>query len=325
MTSLTISYRNLSSQQQRVHHLFNSIFTCIERHGCLIIISYALLKAMSVLIRCFTGRMHLFFSIPAARSYTLPAVTFINIIAIIVESVELSSPPIIGPLNSWQHNSWAVSSSLPFDFTDNRLIKLSLAYLLYSYSPNILCFITRSTSLYLSYFYLLTCINSEMSNILQKEKITHRQLLINLLEGLIDVFESLSSFMPFVWMLYCSGPGLCLLLSIINTPLSAASSTRIYMVMHSCNIVILLLVLFIIGRLQKHMHATVVTCSRTIHGRNRILSHQLQKRLDYVLKRRPSVWFIFLIDRSLILSYIGSAITFSTLLIQDPDDLNEES
>ena len=328
-------------------------------HHC-IIIGYLVLKSIAVFIGCFLAQdstFDIFSFISAAGSYLAPSMTYIlvsyrlrrindnidvflnqsritltrsspvvrkmrnmNIISLILTALEWTAHLTLGYISLLPAKSWVVQSSLMFDFNVNRQIKLTLAYIIHVYTSLTLCYIAKTTFLYLSYLFLLMEIKSHLLDVIQTQRIADYDSLLNSLDALTDVFESSFSFMPFLWLLYCSGPGLCFILAHLkekNPSHPHRLSTRIYLAVHVCNILILLLILFIISRWQEDMNSRVVACNRRIRsGICPPLCHRLQKRLAQVMARNTTVWFILPIDRCLILSYIGSAISFSTLFIQ---------
>lgn len=250
-----------------------------------------------------------------------------NIVALVLMTIDWAAQLIIGFISLRQPDSWVLKSTLPFDFGLPEKIKILLVVILYMYNSIALGFICKTTSLYSCYIHILMSLRESVLSMMLTRTNIHHDHIIDSVDYLMDKFETSLSFLPFLWLFYCSGPGLCFILSHLNINHGSAAndlSTRIYFIVQTCNIIILLLVLYIISSWQEKMDSDVILFRRFLRSsRNDSLSPDVLERLSSVLTRRPTVWFIWPIDRSLILSSVGSAITFSTLFIQMKEQSDE--
>ena len=213
--------------------------------------------------------------------------------------------------------NWVFSRTKLINFALTEPIRPFVSYLFYLHDSLANCFISSTTSLYLIYYYLLIRIKRATLDTFNTRIIHNPDVLIDRLDEFIDTFESLFSFLPFIWLTYCSGPGLCFILDLIITSKQYDKSTSVLIVVHCFNMLALLSSLFVISYWQEGIERQEVLFSRQVALRgSRMFSQTSQEHFSRVLRRKVTVWFIVSIDRSLILAAIGSAITFSTLFIQ---------
>lgn len=191
-----------------------------------------------------------------------------------------------------------------------------IAYLLLCFELLGFILIPMSTSIYLTYFNILHSTRLYVLQTLKKCSPNDALYCLNSLEDLIYVFESILSLLPLHWLFY--GLFSCLIFVLSNPYMLDDHLTSIvYFCFQLAVILFILTSLLIISRKQEEVDVKVASFLKNFIGTAKTRStKEILARIEKVLTKRVTVWHIFPIDRSLILSYIGSAITFSTLFIQ---------
>lgn len=216
-------------------------------------------------------------------------------------------------------NSWIVRKIIPVKTNINPVIEKTLGLSSYAFESFTVNYIPLSISLYLCCFRMMLFFKESA---LKKVFSSNHQSLgfdLNKLDDLIDSFEAIMSVMPFNWLAYCLSTGIWTILIFLtpNATLGMNYSERqIAIVYQSINILMVLATLFVISKWQENMDETVKSFTRIFEDRIYSVHFRLIDRINEVLKRKVTVWLICPIDRSLIMTYIGSTITFSTLFMQ---------
>lgn len=177
-----------------------------------------------------------------------------------------------------------------------------------------LVYIPLSSSLYLTYFFMLIHLKKTIVKMIDPSRVDTLLQQLDELEELQITLESTLSIVPLIWLAYGIGPGLVSMLIIAQTnELGSTTATALFTAHHSVNIVLIVTSLFIISKEQEEVVKSIRFLNK-FHWRR--FNCTVVTRIREVIKERVTVWNIFSIDRSLILGYIGSAITFSTLILQ---------
>ena len=240
-----------------------------------------------------------------------------NIASVVVIMTEYLAHITMGYLTTGDSNNWIVNQFVPIDLGLNPYVKLTLALSLFFFDAISMSFVPIMMSLYMSYNYSLDQFKISALNMINARQFHQLTNFVSSLDEIMDTFESYFSFIPFSCLLYCGGPNLCFILSTHeHGDDGLKSAAQVFLAISCFNILLLLSLLFISSFWQENIDKKIASINRKIAFTGEPQpTHQLQESLN-ALKRRPTIWFIFPIDRPLILSCIGSAITFSTLFIQ---------
>lgn len=243
----------------------------------------------------------------------------LNIVSVLIISTEYFCHLAMGFVVHADSNNWVVKQFMPIKSGVNPNVRLIIAYGLFAFDALAMCFVPITMSLYQCFYYSLNHLKTEALNMIGTRQLGDLANFVFSLDEMMDTFESFFSFIPFSYLLYCGGPNLCFILTTHDSQVGKddeRTSALIFIAISYFNIFLVLSSLFICSLWQDKVDQKVASINRNIAltGEPR-LTFQLQQILN-VLRRRPTVWFIFSIDRQLILSCIGSAITFSTLFIQ---------
>lgn len=182
-------------------------------------------------------------------------------------------------------------------------------------------YIPLSVSLYLFYYRLLIAVKQRVLS--QMQHASCRKSIIQQLmrlEDFINLFESVLSPLPFNWFAYNIGPGLCYLLSLLKpiNPNDRLSpwQRNLFTSMVLCNFIFTTLAILQICRWQETLNIQVNSFTWMIDENSPGDNSRLIYRINHVLKRKVSVWNTYAIEKSLILSYTASALTFSVFFMQ---------
>lgn len=217
-----------------------------------------------------------------------------------------------------KHN-WLVNRTLPFDQGNSTTNKV-IALVSYVYEVIATNYIAISASIYLCYFKVLLFIKNSVIKTIDPFNPLQSQCLLDQLDELMDQVESIMSILPGDWLVYGLLSGATFILSLMAPDVVIGENwieRTISITVHINDILAVVVVLLCICLWQEQFIQSVKLWHRnTRHRMLRKIHFRLADRIDEVLKRPVSLWFIRPIDRSAIVAYIGSTITFSTLFIQ---------
>lgn len=217
--------------------------------------------------------------------------------------------------------NWSVKRNFPLETPLGLFVESVISLIVYPYEALVVTYIPISTSIYIFFYASVISLKKVVIETLTSHTTCDRLRILNQLDDLIACFEDHLSLLPFNWLGFCLGPCLCYLLLFVGTSdavlLDSATEIFIQVYIQIGNILITLLVLFVISKWQESVDKSVDDTLRSMETAITSPLHlHVINRAQRVLKRQVTTWFICSINRSLILSYIGSAITFSTLFIQ---------
>ena len=211
--------------------------------------------------------------------------------------------------------NWLVKHTFPVPTPLGPGVESVLGYLVSMFEYMIKNYIPVSASLYLGYYELLIAIKGRvLQNI--SFSTTHKSIYEQLreLDTFMDTFESSLSILPLNWLAYNVGPGLCYMQSFLyyEDDEIVWLQIPIFVVITCFNFIFIIFVLYLINEWQEQFDEKVnVFGWRIEEDIPSLTNFRLIDRVEKIMKRRVSVWHTFSIERSLILSYIGSALTFS--------------
>lgn len=213
---------------------------------------------------------------------------------------------------------WVVTQLFPIEVGLNATVEIVIAFTVYVYQAFISNYIILSTCFYLCYLkILLNCKEILLRNINSPSRLSLYGKL-NLMDDLQSTFEDTLSFTPLLWSYYGIGPCLLFLLGFSsNTEKGVTYEDQAFLVYGTLNVLITLISLFFISKWQEAFEGTL---DKVVLNLEETANSPLQityiRRIESILGKQVTLFLIFPIDRSLILGYIGSAITFSTLFLQ---------
>lgn len=215
---------------------------------------------------------------------------------------------------------WMVKRTFPTPTRFGLLCESLISITVYCYEAIVVTYIPLSASLYMFYLTLIMCLKGIALERVSSCTVDGVLQMCDQLDDVMDCFEEHLSILPFNWLGFCLGPCLCYLLLFVTSEavlLHNVAEIAIQVYIQTCNILLTLFSLFIISKWQEALDKSVDKMTRSLE-RSVCSPIQLRllDRLEKVFKRSVTIWFICPINRSLILAYIGSAITFSTLFIQ---------
>ena len=216
--------------------------------------------------------------------------------------------------------SWVIKRTIPFSSPLPPAVDTIIAYLSYAYESIGMNYITLSLAVYLSFYEFVICFKRIV--LVQLHQCNRQSFfhLLNQLEEMINIFESHLSPLPFNWLAYGISPSLCTFLSMAAPDHKAgANSLEVWMIIvhQGLNLIITLIALAFIAYRQERYNKSVDALVRLMQEDISSPLHlSMVERVRQVLSRPTTIWNICAIDRSSILAYIGSAITFSTLFFQ---------
>lgn len=191
-----------------------------------------------------------------------------------------------------------------------------IAYLFYFVDVVVFLYIPLSISLYLIFFKILMSLKLFILRGMNNCSVCVALTRLNSLEDLMVAFESHLSIVPLNWLFY--GLSACLIYILVNIhTLQLTLPIIVSFIFQMLALFELLLTLYIVSKWQEYVDTEVDAFLRLFIGSSTTqVTDKVLQRVEKVMKKRVTVWYIFPIDRSLILGYIGSAITFSTLYMQ---------
>lgn len=159
-------------------------------------------------------------------------------------------------------------------------------------------------------------IRGKTFRILESIRLNDRNSMINLLNSLQrdhDEFESLFNLNPLFWLLrrMCHAVLFLIVLQDSKTMTIAYS----FIIQQSYLIVALLVIHFIRNKITAHGEQILEKYSGIISP-TREASYYVCRLIDRAYNKDFTVWQMFIINRSLIASYISSVVTFSVLIVQ---------
>lgn len=262
-------------------------------------------------IDCFMSNLNINISDSRAYIANVRRMSLFCAIAIIVR-LTIQMIPAVRAFN--ETNNFMVQraflQSLP------HIVASTLGFIMYSIEDFSMSFIFLSTSIYLIFFKILISIKLILLKKMNQCNISSVLWQLDRLEDLSTMFDSILSPLPFDWMNFCLSGSLVIVLSVYKVLPSSVDLT-VYYVAQAVDICITLISLFLICKWQEHLDFEVDRVLRPWQSAStNYQTDKILKRIKAVMKTRVTVWHIFNIDRSLILAYIGSAVTFSTLFMQ---------
>lgn len=223
----------------------------------------------------------------------------------------------LGDIFSMIHvpRNWLVRHTFPVPTSLGSLTETIIGYLIALFECMIKNYIPLSASLYLCYYKLLLSIKEKVLHNISSST-THKSIYEQLreLDCFVDTFESVLSILPLNWLSYNVGPGLCYIQSITyyGDEEMIPLQITIFVALTCINFIFIIVILYVINKWQEQFDEKVNSFSWAIEENLPSLTNfRLIDRVEKIMKRRATVWHTFPIERSLILSYIGSALTFS--------------
>ena len=215
---------------------------------------------------------------------------------------------------------WVIRRTIPTRTSLAMTTERTIAMIVFIYEALIVNYVQISVAVYLSFH---QCVMIFKRMVLERLPMCDRRcslLLLNQLEEMMNIFESYLSLLPFNWLAYCISPSLCTLLSLAakdhvsgNNRFEALTMTIHY----SVSLATTLASLQVISRREERLKDEVNIFIRSMkENATRVRDLMMIERTTQVLLHPPTFWHICVIDRLTILTYIGSAITFSTLFFQ---------
>lgn len=239
-------------------------------------------------------------------------------VAILVQQFLLFSSSIASLM---QGRPWIIQQFLQVDFGVN-LFYDTVSCILYVYQAFIENYIALSVSLYLSYLMIIIhCKELTLDMISSGRSLSHHQTLSKL-DDLMNVFEVSLSSLPLTWLFFGIGPGLIytvkiLLVQVDGYGLIAPRQKFFFSCYQVGSIIFNLGSFFLVSKWQENVNQKVAHYIGQLEERAKLPEHYgLIHRMERVLCRSATVASVYPIDRSLIIAYIGSAITFTTLILQ---------
>ena len=243
--------------------------------------------------------------------------SIVSLVIIIIQSI---TQFFIALPEFMKSRGWMVGRNFPVATTLGFQVESIISLTIYTYEAVVVTYIPLSASLYIFYLTIIMCLKQIAVEQIPSCTIDEALKILAQLDDSIDCFEDHLSILPFNWLGFCLGPGLCYLLLFITSNAVLLENTieiSIQVYIQICNIILTLIVLFIISKWQEVIEKSVDKVTRSLERAVTSSLHlRVLERVEKVVKRPVTIWFICHINRSLILAYIGSAITFSTLFIQ---------
>lgn len=210
---------------------------------------------------------------------------------------------------------WLVDNTFFGLLTLGKVGDLLIAYPIFLIECFALIYVPLSTSLYLGYAKLLFSMKLIVLKRLNRCSMSEIYSRMHTVEDLQDSFESILSICSLNWLIY-GLPG-CLVYLIWTFNNGGISSSILLSIIETYDFILTIVTLFFISKWQEEVDASVDCYLRTYEGKVSNYSiDRTSSKIQTTMKKRVTVWHIFPIDRSLILGYMGSAITFTTLLMQ---------
>lgn len=211
---------------------------------------------------------------------------------------------------------WVVMQVFPVQLLTDETFESIIASTVFIYQSFITNYIALSTCFYLSYLkMLLNCKDFVLRNIDLNDGVSLHDKL-NIVDHLHAMFEDTLSFSPLLWSYYGIGPCLLFLLGFKGGGKSTYED-RAFLLYGILNLLAINATLFLISRWQEQVRDNIATKMRVFEVTANLPIHfSYMRRTESVIGRSVTLFLALPIDRSLILAYIGAAITFSTLFLQ---------
>lgn len=216
--------------------------------------------------------------------------------------------------------NWLVRRTFPFETPLGPLAENIIGHLVIIYEYYLKNYIPLSVSLYLCYYRLLIGIRGEVLSDISLStscKYIHRRL--EELNKFIDLFEETFSILPLCWLSYSIGPGLSYALNLSPQMGDKGEIIRklAFLFKVLWNFIAVLFVLYLVSRWQSEVDSTADSLVWKMEANIQSTFHsRILDRITGVLKRRVTVWDTCPIEKMLLLSFIGSALTFSVFFLQ---------
>lgn len=247
----------------------------------------------------------------------LRATSILSLVVIIIQSITQFC---IALPEFNKSRGWVVRRNFPVATCLGLQVESIISLSIYMYEAIVVTYIPLSTSLYIFYLTIIISLKQIVLNKIPSCTIDQVFNTLTQLDDTINFFEDHLSILPFNWLGFCLGPCLCYLLLFITSDavlLENVIEISIQVYIQVCNILLTLIILFIISKWQELIEKSVDKVIQSLEPSISSSIHlRVIEKLNKVVKRPMTIWFICNINRSLILAYIGSAITFSTLFIQ---------
>lgn len=202
-------------------------------------------------------------------------------------------------------------------------LKSVIASLMYLYETFITNYIPLSVGFYICLFKCFIYYKKSLLKSIEKTNVTENEFSYKLhqLNNTIVLFDSICSFLPFNWLLYCLAVGSIYALSLLVDGSDSTKSNvyTYYFILSFCfnSFFILIVSLIYIINQQEEFEELFIPVLRKKERQAVTTGHIiLVDRMKYLFTKQVPVWSICSINRSLIMTYIGSCVTFSTLFIQ---------
>lgn len=216
--------------------------------------------------------------------------------------------------------NWMVKRTFPVETPLGPLVENIIGHLSIVYETFVKNYIPLSVSLYLCYYRILIGIKrkvlSHITHSTSCECIHERMKELN---DFINLYEATFSILPLAWLTYSIGPGLSYALYFLLKSGNWAFSLRkiAFFFRVLWNFTAVLLALYFIGLWQGNIDkdADSLVWDVEMSIRSTFQSRTLD-RVTCVMRRKVTVWETCPIDKMLILSFIGSALTFSVFFLQ---------
>lgn len=240
----------------------------------------------------------------------------LNLTCILVLTVSWLNLLTAGIANLFSPNSWLIYKTF-FRLIDlGPILNSTIGLALYAFESIGVMFIPLSTCLFLKFYRMLTCMKLHVLHTVLNSGSSDSHPKLDSLDELVDQFDSILSPLPLNWLFYGISCGLIYTVTAMKFyPLSL--DTVLFFLYQVCAMIETLIVLFFISKWQEQIDRETDLFLRPFIGTVKThTTQEILERIEKVMKKRVTVWQIFPIDRSLILSYIGAAITFTTLFLQ---------
>lgn len=220
-------------------------------------------------------------------------------------------------------SAWFFDRTLPLTSHFNYHLRCVLLCIVYLFESLITSYISLSVALYICLFRSFMSYKQCVLERMRQIELTNNIFGVNLNEisEVIDLYESIVAVSPFNWLVYCMASGSCFLLNLLVQPYEAilGGSFGLYLTVAFClsSFIIVFVALCYITCLEEHFVHLVELSVREMQVQVATAGHLLLlERMKLVLTKPVTVGSICCIKRSLIVTYIGSCITFSTLFMQ---------
>lgn len=243
----------------------------------------------------------------SSRMRTLFASLAICIMYIVIVTIAFTAVPI-----EKMSQEELVRRHIPFGIRFGGKFDWIVVMLCFAHEQITFLYIPISSSLYLAYFFILMHLKKTVVTMINPSRVETLLQQLDELEEIQVALDSTLSIMPLDWLAYGIGAGLVYIL-IVSSQWGDGVVSIVIPLYHSVNILLIVVCLFVISKEQEKIESSIDFLKKATWRR---FNPSAAVRVREVINHRVTVCNIFPIDRSLILAYIGSAITFSTLIMQ---------